>query len=294
MDLPEIYRSIANKALHANPWPNSSGFLKYLDQNKEGVYVVPKFPKGEGPVGVFAMTSRNDRPGNSKVVSTCLEMFDSFCEDLRAIFPDGLEEDFVIVKSLAPHITVSIFQEHPRLLQHSEDSRMQEDFYFIDDEKTSALAESLASRTSPFEPIDLMLDSVLFTIDGAMIAGFVDNSSNGSFGRLKGEISDDANNILQGKVTSRPKSLIHMTCGRIVSINSHRQDSERHLAIKRLVERYNQRVLPKIVAQLNDPVFRLEEVALLRNDVWLCEQNTEYGVGKLDGGAETRNQDESS
>lgn len=284
MNLPEVYRSIANKALDVDRWPDSTNFLQCLHKNEKGEYVVPTFPKGEGPVGLMALASRQNslHPGNSMHVNACLDMFDSFCEDLRQqVFTkdDGelMEEYFVIVKSLAPHLTVAIFQEHPELLMMN--ARQENDFYFMDNENMRELAKSLVTRASNYEPIDLMLDSVLLTSDGAMIAGYVDNSK-GSFGSLKGELLDDAMDILQGNITSRPKRLIHMTCGRVVSINDF-DDGERQMALKTLVERYNQHLLPNLVAQLNDPVFRLDEITLLRNDVWLCEQNTEYGVGKL-------------
>eukprot|EP00980_Cylindrotheca_fusiformis_P014030 scaffold3670_cov124-Cylindrotheca_fusiformis.AAC.6 len=281
MDLPEVYRSIANKAwAGADSWPESSDFLKCLDQNREGDFVVPTFPEGEGPIGVFALASRNLHPGSSNIVKECLGMFDSFCADLRTgLFPDGggfLEDDFVVVQSLAPHITVSIFQEHPRLLHQQEPTDV---FHFIEDDKIRELAKSLANRASKFEPIDLLLDSILLTSDGAMIAGFVDLSVDGSFNELKGILADDAMAILQGKVTSRPKRLIHMTCGRIASKTL--QDSEQQLAMKKLVQRYNQELLPRKVGQLNDRIFRLDELSLLRNDVWLCESCTQFGAGIL-------------
>ncbi|CAJ1967584.1 unnamed protein product [Cylindrotheca closterium] len=339
LSLSNIYASIIQQTSSMiKPWPDSDGFAKCcLDSSalsaaaeentnatttssSKNSFQVPTFPEGTGPLGVFALTRENTHPGNEKLVQTCLDAFDQFCEELNAIATtlqhnnnsnnDDDDENnhkgdddelFFWVKSLVPHITIAIFQEHPQLLPKMTQEELDE-FYFFTNDDGDKLAQSLAKQTFRYSPIQLTLDSLILTPDGAMIAGFVDDDDNNNddddggvgnnyYDKLKTDIVTDAKQVMgMGEFTSRPKNLIHITCGRVVRKQGaalELSNTSTQADIQKLVERYNKQVFPQLVADMkgndNGGTLLLEQLTLLRNDVWLCEKNTVYGVGKLQG-----------
>lgn len=307
--LSERYESIVQQTeTMTKPWPDSDGFANCcLYSRPDDTFEVPRFPKGTGPLGVFALTRDNTHPGNQELVQTCLDSFDQFSKELDSILKVGIQDHFFLVPSLVPHITVAIFQEHPQLLRkkkpengvtNAENGETEDNFHFFSDQEGQTLAQNLANHTSHFAPIQLSLHSLMLTSDGAMIAGFVDDDDN-LYGELKTEILEGAEQVMGAhRLTSRPKNLIHITCGRVVRKHGSRAlEESTQAAIKNLVDRYNGHVFPQIVGKMKtrttsidndgqhstDGTFLLDHMTLLRNDVWLCEHNTVYGIGKLQG-----------
>lgn len=295
--LSELYESIIEQSLTmTKPWPDSDGFAKCCfnasthEKNVDnhamhGSFQVPVFPEGTGPLGVFALMRENVHPGNEKLVQNCLNFFDQFCDEFKELVPNEL---FVLVHSLVPHITVAIFQEHPRLLPKNEQNHSNEDFYYFTNEDGNMLAQSLANQTSHYPLIQLALHSLILTPDGAMIAGFLDVNENSdkNYGKLKMDIMTDAKRVMGMKdFTSRPKNLIHITCGRVVRKRGALLEPRTQATIQDLVRRYNKEVFPRLVADIKSSgttaTLWLDQLTVLRNDVWLCEKNTVYGVGKL-------------
>mmetsp|Transcript_5057 Transcript_5057/g.12067 ORF Transcript_5057/g.12067 Transcript_5057/m.12067 type:complete len:358 (+) Transcript_5057:74-1147(+) len=292
--LSEIYQSIIQQTVSmTKPWPDSDGFAKCCMDSDASDFVVPTFPEGTGPMGAFALTRDNTHPGNEELVQTCLDAFDQFSKELAIA---NNSADYFLVKSLVPHITVAIFQEHPQLLPKKQkelgiagnNNEKEDSFHFFTNEDGTRLAESLARQTSHNAPISLTLDSLILTPDGAMIAGFVDDD-NGHYSKLKTDILTSAKQVMGVQdFTSRPKNMIHITCGRVVRRGGVLPTTATvQAAIQDLVRRYNQQVFPQIVAELKSSssgsTLLVEQMTVLRNDVWLCEKNTVYGIGRLQG-----------
>jgi hypothetical protein len=235
------------------------------------------------------------------------------------------------------HMTLAIFQEHPRILDEAGKKQWQH----IDDERMEILIQRLGefvyNGNFP-ETIPLVLDAIVLTPDGAMIAGFVeekrkatdgddkddDDNDAGHFARLRSGLLETARDVL-GTLSSRPKNLIHITLGRILGLppepppsastaataaaattapSSSTQQLEREqydarvLQVQQLVCHYNQQVFPRTVHELRKrgdggesttasnsslgAAFPLQDFSLVRNSVWLCEENVFYNSWQLD------------
>jgi hypothetical protein len=121
-----------------------------------------------------------------------------------------------------------------------------------------------------------------------MIAGFIPlhEIALSTYQFIQTESSTVARNRLQTELTSRPKHLIHVTLGRILGFQEGARINDSSRAkMQDLVRQYNLEVLPAFVAKCqmtNQHIWHLQHITLLRNNVWLCEENTIYQVWDLD------------
>jgi hypothetical protein len=359
--LSQVYQNISNqtcqlaasffeskKSAHEEKcksyWPKAESFTRHLDIKNDidssssvaatssGLkYSAPAFPDGDGPVGVFALCPRNP-PQASRLIDQCVQHgWEPFCRDLQQVFhddgSDGVKknQNNVMQGYLYPsplmHMTLAIFQEHPRLLDDVEKKQWQH----IDDERMEVLIQRLDEFIQhgnfPESSIPLVLDALVLTPDGAMIAGFVDEKSSedddngGHFARLRAGLIQTAKDVL-GTLSSRPKNLIHISLGRILGLpppplptstssqNQQQLEVERYdakvLKVQQLVCHYNQHVFPRLVQELKKgsgagesdstttksnsrgATFPLQDFSLVRNSVWLCEENVCYKSWNLD------------
>lgn len=284
--LSQIYSNICNTAVDLQEWPDSDKFCKSLSRNSEGKLCPPAFDDGHGPIGVFAMLHRNKDA--MQILSRCSGAFDLFCESLRQdiLKPDQWRdmEDLILRPcESSHHICVSIFHEHPSLLHSSKDKR---NWRPIDDTLRTTLEERLSEYQSRHcvSPV-LSLDSILWTPDGAMIAGFVETSTNNNFSHLRSWSADICKSVLGGELTTRPKNLIHVTIGRIIGLFDGVNEKQRN-ALTDLMRSFNQRILPNMVQEIRQSTttngrFSLEEVSLVRNTVWLMHEYIEHASWKL-------------
>ena len=217
----------------------------------------------------------------------------------------------IIPRSTVPHICVFMVHEHASLLQAHQtaerdackpvdDHTMQR---LIHDDVSPILEAHLSPSAA--SSIFLQLERILLTPDGAMIAGFVDVSQEthtSLYHTVKMECIQ-AVRERTGTLTSRPKNLIHVTLGRVLGFGrrlvlldeatteNEEEDTritpEQQQQVCQLVKRFNEHVLPHKVLEIqrnsknnnNDHlggIFRLQHVSMLRNTVWLCEENIIY------------------
>jgi hypothetical protein len=125
-----------------------------------------------------------------------------------------------------------------------------------------------------------------------MIAGFVeiDHEERQRYQTMKQLLFNTAQPILDekkdgGMLTSRPKQLIHITLGRVLWIDELLTTTKSCSVscgllqddVRKLVKEYNQIRLPKVVCKFKEPKsIKLTEISFLRNQIWLCVQNTIY------------------
>jgi hypothetical protein len=332
--------SSKNKEGKCQPWPHADSFTRHLDKKNDNndndsrssssrttghsglKYTAPSFPDGDGPVGVFALCPRNP-PQASRLVDHCMQHgWGPFCRDLQQIFHDYNNDDNsynnintmqgYLYPSPLMHATLAIFQEHPRIL----DDEGKKQWQHIDDERMEILIQRLdefIQNDGNFpKTIPLVLDALVLTPDGAMIAGFVeqnirsakdgddhvgDDGDIGHFARLRTGLIETAKDVL-GSVSSRPKNLIHISLGRILGLplppppslspassQQYEQYNEKVLQVQQLVCHYNQQVFPRVVRDLKERgggALPLRDFSLARNSVWLCEENVFYKSWQLD------------
>jgi hypothetical protein len=141
-----------------------------------------------------------------------------------------------------------------------------------------------------------------------------DDNDAGHFARLRSGLLETAKDVL-GTLSSRPKNLIHVSLGRILGLpppastatgaptsSTQRFDGarydERVLQVQQLVCHYNQQVFPRVLQDLKESgsggdestrptcssgvAFPLQDFSLVRNSVWLCEENVFYNSWQLD------------
>jgi hypothetical protein len=276
----------------------------------------------EGPIGLVAMIVDEDgleqhNPQAAPIIRECIDAFESFEHDLRKICPDQLLH---VIPAEAPHICIAIFRGHccccsiiperasyaGSASHHDHTTTTMMTRAPMKESTVDALQKSLNQTFQTLRPckIILQLDSILLTPDGAMIAGFVpiddeDHQTtmddDDAYGKLQMAVTETAISILGG---GPPNNLtIHVTLGRIlgfgdehllvrekqkkstVAVLPQRQQS----AIRELVRRYNQEILPQTVTDIRRRMpakqmgtFQLRHVSLLRNVVWFCEENIFY------------------
>lgn len=319
--MSQIYRSMAEEPI-ASDWPQSQDIQQYFLPNSINGFPnqPPRFPGHEGPIGIFAFFDerRGYNPQGHALVMDCVRLFEDFTRNqLTQVVTDACYDTDIapfIVKSNVPHISVCIFQEAPRLL-HSKEEQAQ--WEAVGPDQVQALIQSvltsddgvcrdpipqrvfqapqLPSETNQelFPPvfdvrgksaIVLELDSIVWTKDGALIAGFRDVSDNAhadatgaGFGSLRQTLISQGKTVLS-KLTTRPKNLIHVTLGRILQ-------APKGADISQLIREYNSRVWPEKVKEIKKRYqggrFTLTHVTLHRNAVWLCEEGFYYATWKL-------------
>jgi hypothetical protein len=286
VDLSEVYQSIADAAVNVGEsWPEADKFRAMLDTTPEGKFVATSFPDDDGPLGVFALIDENEK--GSKILQKGSDCFDRFCVKLHEIFSDQDENTGVESKSISNyilrqspkslHISICIYQEHPKLLKDS----LPADWTPISQNEVHSLLKTLSDEQSKLNPPTLRLERILWTPDGALIAGFVEESSN-DFIQIKASCQSCGLRILKGAQPTRVKSLIHVTLGRVVGLPPSSSPFHR-LQISKLVKNFNENVFPALVQEIrtseecNHGKFPLREATLLRNRRWLLEENFVYG-----------------
>lgn len=290
-DLSKIYREIAERSNRLQRWPESKKFCDdclVFDPKSES-YCLPTFDDGHGSLGVFGFLHRSNQ--SRSIMTVCDAVFETFCSDIYdKILTNDVEQqaamDHWILQSPSSshHISVAILQEHPIFLRNDKDI---EAWQPISDTTIQHLASSFAQDLPSLlsKCPTLQLDSLLWTPDGALIAGFVDSSSDEDFEKLRQTSRDIARDILGDLLTTRPKNLIHATVGRIIGLPPRATD-EQYQALTNLALEYNENVLPRTVEQIqattkSSGTFNLEELSLARNIVWMMKEYKEYASWSL-------------
>jgi len=275
-------------------------------------YQLPEFRGGNGPLGVFTLL--HDNAEAKVIMDQCDAVFDQFCDTVRKDILDEPHKshsqqpstmDHWILRSppTSHHITVAILQEHPSFLRN--DPEALANWQPISNDTIATLAAKYAhehpkvvSSVSKNDnnglprPPRLQLDSLLWTPDGALIAGFVDDNDNaGIFDRLRQSSRSIAQDVLGDVLTTRPKNLIHATVGRMMGLPPG-ASMDQYQTLRELARHYNQDVLPETVQRIilqqqpnskthNGGGFDLNELSLARNAVWMMKEYVEYARWKL-------------
>lgn len=185
------------------------------------------------------------------------KIFDDFASELPA--------KSTIVYATVPHLVVTVFQEHPSMLSEEDKKHWR---LVTESDIKQMILDFDTVFASIKTPIRLILKSILLTPDGAMIAGFEESPINtDTFQALKGESIRIGKQRI-GDLTSRPKNLIHVTLGRVLDIGGTSGFN---------VSKWNDDILPQRLSKFKvDLEWTFEHVSLLRNKVWLCEENEIY------------------
>jgi hypothetical protein len=296
INLSSLYQQIRDQAIQTPHWPASQTISQAFECGNN-VYHAPSFEDGNGPVALVALFSESENPSALPLIQNCLSQFDQFIQDLSAVATNShTREDqsrntepnpksiLHLIDAKVPHICILVFQEHPSLLTPEQHIHWRS----VDEATVDALYNDLSSKVfhNVTSSIGLQLDSILLTPDGAMIAGFIpmDAIALSTYQFIQTESSTVARNLLQTELTSRPKQLIHVTLGRILGFQESARIND-SAQIQDLVRQYNLEVLPAFVAKCqmtNQHIWHLQDITLLRNNVWLCEENTIYRVWDLD------------
>jgi len=307
------YHDISEQSNNLVPkWPDSKQLCDHclVYQEETQSYRLPTFPDGNGPLGVFAFL--HDNPNARAIMTQCDIVFNDFCEIIchdilkeknSKQSSDMMEHWVLSSPPTSHHISVAILQEHPSFLRdHPEDLAKWQPL-------TNSTIQDLISKFEQAHyclsddcwlPPQLTLDTLLWTPDGALIAGFVDHDEDGDntsasasvsgrirFDDLRQSTRSVAKELLGDLLTAtRPKNLIHATVGRIVGLPPGSSSRAHHEALGELVRHYNQYVLPATVQNIHASsscggTFDLQELSLARNTRWMLHEYIEYGRWKV-------------
>lgn len=291
VDLSQTYRSIAERSNKLSQWPDSQKFrqdcLVYNQQSQS--YQLPEFRDGHGTLGVFGFLHENDAART--ILNRCDEVFNQFVSEIDLKVLSGNPEQQAtfarwVLQSppISHHISVAILQEHPMFLQGRKDLDKWEP---ITDPTIQKLATEYARAHSDLllEVPTLEIDSLLWTPDGALIAGFVDKSSHQSFKKLRASSRAVARDVIGDALTTRPKNLIHATVGRIVGLPPNATESQ-YQTLAELARKYNQHILPQTVEHIRSAnqrggTFPFQELTLARNKIWMLKEYQVYAKWSL-------------
>jgi len=145
-------------------------------------------------------------------------VFEPFVADILQALPPWarrqVESGLHWPKDAAIHICVTVFSEHPSLL----DTVQQASWRAVDDAQIESLAARLAATalSAQVPAVELRLHGYAVTPDGSMIITFdeVGDASQG-LSALRERVAT-AGAAELGELNSRPKRLIHITCGRLL------------------------------------------------------------------------------
>lgn len=177
--LSNTYREIAIRSNQLERWPDSQklcdDYLVYDGPTQS--YRLPTFSDGHGSLGVFTFLGRNENA--SFMMEACDGVFSSFCQQITTdvLKGDKIRQDTVsdwIFRSPfeSDHISVAILQEHPSFLRDPEDLAKWQP---ISSSTIQQLGVLFANDHANVPAPQLELDSLLWTPDGALIAGFVED-----------------------------------------------------------------------------------------------------------------------
>jgi hypothetical protein len=292
-DLVALYRTIAQEAVNdIIDWPASSDFVKMLDRDGPTTYKATEFTDGQGPFGIMALFNEHNNSETVALVDYLKDLFQIFYSDLQQVVLEDNGTSCSVMFSQVPHLTIVVFQEHPRILPPSEWKLWKPTSECKLHELANTLDEVIMQRSwsnDCSEEIVLELDSIILTVDGAMIAGFVDTGSHQPYLQMKQALLGTAINFFQSEgvpLTPSRKKLIHITLGRVLTVAGNDRNIKEHddssllqKRIKELVKNYNQVILPSVVKdikRLRNGTFKLRDFSLLRNKIWLCVDNVTY------------------
>lgn len=304
--LPEIYRQIAQQALSTSSWPDCDAFVKLLHTDPQsGKIVPPRFADGYGPVGVsfqFGRTQQQQQPQQHNqqaqaLLSECTRALTAFVKEAESLYNSNNDNNtknnnwFYKPPPATLHMIVAIFQAHPSFLSSDEERRAWQP---IGPRQMPILIQSLHDALAQQPPIVVRLDSLLWTPDGALIAGFAeDNDENAieeylPFTQLKSTCVQAALRALPTGLTTRPKKLMHVTLGRLLR---RPPTDAQQTALMALMQRYNRQVLPDLVRDIvsvhnnnnnNKGRMLLDELVLIREWTWLSNEYEELAVFSFD------------
>ena len=281
-------------------WPDSTDFVKQLtyhhhhhEDHQDGVftqhYMAPVFQNNAGPLCFVALIldgksddTAQHNPAAVPIVAACIEQFQAFEHALRQICKDKVLH---VLPAEVPHLMIH------SATSSSDDKPMKDD---AADLKQQLLVKPLSNAISSVvkEPIVLTLNRLFLTPDGAMVAGFVPHNIT-TYRMLQqyaavaiGGRTKNKQQQQQVVIDDGADGLVTVTVGHILGFgNEEQQLVMKHLpeqeAINQLVRRYNEEVLPATVAGMPQRSFSLQHVSLLRNTVWLCEENIIYKTWDL-------------
>lgn len=282
-NLSQAYRDIATRSNLLDQWPDSKKFCQdcLVYDEASNSYELPTFSDGQGPLGVFGFLQGNKRAQG--IMAPCDIIFAEFCSKVKR---EVLNNDPSLSRAMdrwilqtppsSHHISVAILQEHISSLREKADI---DKWQPIPYSSIQLLGRSLMlEHDSKIDvPPELELDSLLWTPDGALIAGFVDTTAEESFEMLRSSARSIGRDILGDVLTTRPKNLIHATIGRVVGLPPGSSPNQKEL-LTCLVQEYNERILPNAVVNIKTktPSFTLDELTLARNIVWMLKEYLVY------------------
>ena len=278
----QTYKKLAHDALTVSQWPDSHFADKMLKRDERtGKFLVPSFPLEEAPLAVVALLDRNEV--SRRILNGCDLMFTQFISEMREVVSIEDEElDVWIVPDGTHHITVTVFQEHPILLV---DEAQRQKWRPVEESVAELIYQRVSQNDNSIGRPALKLDSLLLTGDGVMIAGFLDTTPNSAFQLIRDYNAEIGEKVI-GTITSRPKTLIHVTVGRVLALPSGLDPVQRE-AVNSLVRIYNTDYLPASVAALHKSmpprgaIFELTELTMIRDIVWTLRRIKEYGTWRI-------------
>ena len=281
--LSQAYRDIAARSNLLDWWPDSRKFCQdcLVYDEASNSYELPTFSDGQGPLGVFGFLQ--DNQSAQGVMGPCDIIFAEFCSKVKS---DILNNDSSLSRAMdrwilhpppsSQHISVAILQEHISSLREQADI---DNWKPIPHSSIQLLARSLMlEHQSKIQAApELELDSLLWTPDGALIAGFLDTTSEQSFDKLRSSSRRIGRDVLGHVLTTRPKNLIHATIGRVVGLPPGCSPNQLKM-LTCLAQEYNERILPDAVVNIKTqtPSFTLDELTLARNIVWMLKEYSVY------------------
>jgi hypothetical protein len=289
-NLSQVYRDIATRSNLLDQWPDSRKICEdcLVHDDASNTYTLPSFPDGHGTLGVFGFLHGNSEAQG--IMGPCDIIFSEFCSRVKTqvLNNDSLQCRVMDRWILHPppsshHISVAIIQEHHSFLKDQLDI---DKWQPISDATIRHLAESFASEhTSQLQaPPELQLDSLLWTPDGALIAGFLDNTPEQAFEQIRSSSRRIARDVLGDVLTTRPKNLIHATVGRVIGLPTGATNRQYEM-LTSLAQEYNEEVFPDLVATIKTktPSFTLDELTLARNVIWMLKEYKAYQTWSLSG-----------
>lgn len=221
--LEAMYHEIGRQgvgALELHEWPRSSYFLEHCTTGPDGAPSPRRFD--QHPVVGFNVMLDED-PAHVALLHKAQRVFRDMLQEARerCLSPKAAAEwaktGVYWTSPRSWHTVVAIFQEHPALLPEAE--RADWSPVPIDKLEHDLGTELRADLWAyPVPPLAVRLHGLRVCADGALIACFVEaDPSAPAFAPLRSRVKDIATKVL-GPLTSRPKRLIHVTLGRVLSL----------------------------------------------------------------------------
>ena len=236
--------TIADRGL----WPDSAARASFsrglvLRKNTSTTSARPRRFARDGPLQVTAFLAK-DQVALSLVHAAREQVFAPFCASLLDAIgaPSAraaVAENIHWPRDDSAHIVVTVFSEHPSLLEPDQRASWRS----VTPAQTDALGSHLEKDVfgDAIAP-SLVLDAYVLTPDGSMILGFIEaaeaegaaGGGSSSLGALRSRIGAAGVAVL-GELNSRPKALIHVTVGRLLVWPSEELDASSRARVNRVV-----------------------------------------------------------